>query len=329
MKDGMELLILMHLSLVCGGLGLLWWAGDRVVRYSVDVARSFKVNTFFIGFVVLALAADIPELAVAISSAFSGAQEVSVGNVIGANFIDVAMVIGITLLLAGSVLMHKQESMRLVRMIGLSSFVLLILFMIGTLTSVHGYALIGIYIATLIWVWTKRNDVDYDDESVSGSDLEAVSELSRIGSVIRMFVCFGLVFLASKVTVDSAIHLATGLSLPLETVGATILAMGTSLPELVLSLSALRRKQFALALGPTLGTVLEQTTLILGVLTVLSDKPVHLAGLRGASIFMFLAFFIISYGLYRFSQVGRRTGATLVTLFFAYLAYQFSSGGLL
>lgn len=326
----MEFLLLSYLGLVLLGFGLLWWTGDLVVRYALQVAHAFRVTTFFIGFIVLALAATIPELAVAITSALRGVSEVSAGDIIGANFIDVALVIGLTLLLAGKVLVGHRDSRKLVAMIGLSSFVLMVIFFIDVLTPAHGLVLIGIYLASTAWVWIRSRGEDLQDQEILEQDvLEDRYLNSKWGKVAKLFVSFGLVLFASGLTVHGAVELALGLKMPLETVGATLMALGTSLPELVLCMSALRRKQYSLALAPTLGTVLEQTTLILGTLAVLSDKPVKLAGLRGASMFMFLAFFIISYGLFRFSQVGRKTGVALVSLFFGYLAYQFTVGGIL
>lgn len=330
LKDGMEFSFLANLVYVGLGFGLLWWTGDLVVRYALQVAHAFRVTTFFIGFIVLALAAAIPELAVAITSALKGVSEVSAGDIIGANFIDVALVIGTTLVLAGQVLVGHRDSRKLVSMIGLSSLVLVVIFAVGTLTKVHGLVLIGIYLASTVWVWlSSRNDQLVDEELLAQELQEDFFLNSRWGKVTKLLGSFGLVLASSALTVHGAVEIAMSLALPLETIGATLMAIGTSLPEIVLCLSALRRKQYSLALAPTLGTVLEQTTLVLGVLSLLSKEPVKLAGLRGASIFMFLAFFVISYGLFRFSQVGRKTGFALVSLFFGYLAYQFTSGGML
>src|SRR5271155_2495286 len=96
----MDVVLIGYFLMVVVGLIALWKSGDYVVRYAVEVATAFNVSTFFIGFIVLAVAADIPELAVAIISACKGVSEVSAGDIIGANFADVAMVIGIALLLA-------------------------------------------------------------------------------------------------------------------------------------------------------------------------------------------------------------------------------------
>lgn len=329
LKDVMEFMVLGNLALVVFGFGLLWWTGDLVVRYALQVAHAFRVTTFFIGFIVLALAAAIPELAVAITSALRGVSEVSAGDIIGANFIDVALVIGSTLVLAGQVLVGHRDSRKLVAMIGLSSFVLFVLFAVGTLTKIHGVILIGIYLASTAWVWMSSRGEEMVDEELLTQELQEDAFLNTAwGKVIKLLISFALVLASSALTVHGAVELALCFSLPLETVGATLMAMGTSLPEIVLCLSALRRKQYSLALAPTLGTVLEQTTLVLGVLAVLSEEPVKLSGLRGASMFMFIAFFVISYGLFRFSQVGRKTGFALVSLFFGYLAYQFTIGSI-
>jgi cation:H+ antiporter len=329
----MNLILLFDSVMIILGLIALWRGGDLVVRYAVQVASAYNVTTFFIGFIVLALAADIPEISVAIISAFKGVSEVSAGDIIGANFTDIAMVIGITLLLAGrSIEIKKSESKKLVGLLALATIVMIAIMSIGTLTKIHGVVLIAIYAASIAWVWTQRHNHDLVDDHGAAAPVVNVIQLSsaeRMQLGLKLLLSFLLVMGASACAIHFAIDLATLLALPLETVGATIFAVGTSLPELSLSLNALRRKEYGLAIGPTLGTVLEQTTLVLGILTVFSDKPVNMIGLRGASIFMFLSFFVMGYALLSKRQAGRGTGATLVTLFFAYLAYQFMSSGVL
>ena len=313
--------------LVVAGLVMLWWIGDRVVRYSVQIAHAFKVSTFFIGFIVLAIAADIPELAVAITSALKGVSAVAAGDIIGANFSDVAMVIGLTLLIAGRVHINKTESVMLVRMLAFTSLIMVIVLMRGYVAFPEGVALMVIYCVAVLWMWRKRRASSSLHQEVEMVEDVAAHEHDRYlespwGLVTKLLICVGGVMYVSTLTVNGAIGIAEKFALPLETVGATILGIGTSLPELVLSLSALRRKQYGLCVGATLGTVLEQTTFILGTLAVLSSpEPVNLVGLRGAAMFMFAAFGIISYGLARYSAVTRRTGIALVSLFVFYLAY--------
>lgn len=277
---------------------------------------------------MLAIAADIPELGIAISSALNGVSEVSVGDLIGANFTDVALVIGFTLLLSRQKIhIDIRDREKILRMLLITALVLVAVFAIGTLTRIHGLILIGIYAAAITWLWKRReaHDILHQEVDSIQHDVAATKDVvltSVAGMIIKLCASLGLVMVASSITVHYAMCIATDLCLPLETVGATILGVGTSLPELCLSLNALRRGQHALAIGPTLGTVLGQTTLILGILATLSHKPVQMSGLRGAALFMFAAFGIVCYGLTKDKRMGRGMGAALLALFVAYMVYQ-------
>ena len=132
----MNLMLLLDLVCIVVGLGVLWRAGDVVVHNIILIAQRFKISTFFIGFVVLAIAADIPELAIAISSALQGASEVAVGDIIGANFTDIALVVGLTLLLAGNkISIKKTDNRRLLLLLGVTAFIMSLVFMLSPVVS--------------------------------------------------------------------------------------------------------------------------------------------------------------------------------------------------
>ncbi len=328
----MDFVLLLDLSLVLVGLGALWWFGDLVVHYIIEMANVYKVSTFFLGFIVLAIAADIPELAIAITSALQGASEVSVGDIIGANFSDVAMVVGTTLLVAGNkITIKRSDATKLLQMIFIATIIMLLVFAQGSIDRFTGLVLMGVYFVTITWMWRKRdrNDILHEEVAALQQDVKEHKDsflTSRWGLMVKLGISLVMVMIASCLTVHYAVAFATELKIPLETIGATILGIGTSLPELILSLSALRRKEYALALGPTLGTVLQQTTFILGLLAFCSDKPVRLSGLHWAAYFMFAAFAVVSFGLLRKKNMGRGVGAVLLVLFVAYMMYQVVPG---
>lgn len=321
-------LVVVTIAMVVGGLIGLWWCGERVVQYTVEVAQAFKISTFFAGFVILAIAADIPEIAVALTAAFKGASGISAGNLLGGNFVDVAFVIGLTLIFApSSLILSSHDKFKLAIMLGLTSLILLMLLLVGSVGKVIGFCLIGVYIVALLWMW-KRRDVHHDviHEEVAAIK-EAVHEhksiilTSRFGLLIKLGMSFIGVLYASSVAVGSALDLAAMLALPAEVIGATLLAVGTSLPEFVISFTSMRRGHDSLALGPTLGTVLEQSTLILGILAMTSAKPVMLGGLAASIIFSLLACAILCYSLIRYEGIGKGTGMVLCGLLIAYGAY--------
>lgn len=323
----MNVMMLVDLSVIIFGLGLLWQAGDHVVFYTIEIARRYNVSTFFLGFIVLAIAADIPELAIAFTSAIQGASEVSVGDIIGANFTDVALVVGSTLLLAGNkISVKKSDTRKLLITLFITAVVMAIVFGLGVINRWHGLMLIVIYMVAIVWLWKTRDQDAMHPEPpvvIPEEHIDAnVNQDSMPVLLFKLLISFIVVTLSSGMTVHFAVALATKLQVPLEIIGATILGVGTSLPELALSLNALRRGDYGLALGPTLGTVLGQTTFILGTLAVLSKNPVSVAGLDWAFWFMFAAFGVIAYGLVRGEKMGRGTGAVLISLFAAYLGYQ-------
>lgn len=313
---------------VCAGLVGLWWFGDRVVQYTVEVAQSFGITTFFIGFIILAIAADIPEIAVALMAAFKGVNGISAGNLIGGNFVDVAVVIGATLFFArSSLVISAHDRFKLVRMLMLTALILILLLCIGSIGKLMGLVLVGVYIASIVWIWKKKvshSDVVYQEVVAvqqDVSDHKSVFLTSRTGLIIKLAASFGGVLWASSITVNSALELSALLAWPVEAIGATLLALGTSLPEFAISFSSLRRGQDSLALGPTLGTVLEQSTLILGILALASAQPVRFEGLVGPVIFSLIAFAILCHALVRYERVGRGTGTALGLLLVAYIFY--------
>jgi cation:H+ antiporter len=325
----MDSSLLLYGAGVGAGLLLLWKVSDLVVHYTVELAERFKISTFFLGFIILAMAANIPEISIAISSALNGVSEVSAGNVVGANFSDITLVIGLTLLLAGkAIVVNARDRYNLLIMLALTTISMIGVFATGYLTQLMGFCLMAIYALAITWLWRSGNahDVLHEEVAAVKEDVDAHPDkvlTSTLGLILKLACSFGLVIVTSELIVFSTDKISTMLQLSHELIGATLLGIGTSLPELALSMSALRRGHFDLALGPTLGTVFAQTTLILGLLGVCSMRPVQLANLTTAALFMFAAFTVIGIGLLRNRPISRGTGAVLLSLFFAFLAQQF------
>lgn len=309
--------IIINFSGIALGIMLLWIGGDFSVRYAVQVARAYRVSTFFIGFFMLAAGALIPDIMVAIISGIKGAGPLSAGEVIGANFCDITLVSGLSLFLAGSMSISARERRWLLTMLCLASGLMATNFMFGKVTRLHGILLIGIFAIFCWWVWRHEQVMGMVTDQPNPESTPSTISLIMI---TKLLGSFALVLIGSMLSVTFAVRLSTCCTLSLETIGATLMGIGTSLPELVVSLHALKRKEYGLALGPTLSTVLGQGTLILGLLAVISPEPIALEPLRSAAAFMFIAFSIIAYSIFK-QQLNRAVGGVLISLFWAYLAY--------
>ena len=215
----------------------------------------------------------------------------------------------------------------------MTALVMATIFIFSPLKPFYGLILIGLYVVSVWWLWhTKAIRVVPHKEAVEVlSDDEKLRKrapwTTKLALSLKITASMFLVLLSSKISIDSAVALTKHLAMSLETVGVTIFALGTSLPELALSFQAVKKKEYSLAFGNSFGSVLEQSTLILGLLVFGSSKPVDLSMLRPIAPLMFLSYAIVAHSLLKKTKVGRQEGLgriegiILVCLFFINIAY--------
>ncbi|MCK4265623.1 sodium:calcium antiporter [Candidatus Babeliales bacterium] len=310
---------------IFAGIVLLWWAGDKAVKFSEEMAHVFGLSTFFVGFIIMSVSTGFPELAVSITSILKGVGSLSAGDIIGSNFSDLALVLGIPAFFAGSIHILKSEYDNFVFMLLITSLVMSSVFIIGSLTAVHGVLLIGLYVYCLLILWKARHvkKIVKEKAELSKERVKKLVVVSKPWIILKLVFSLVGLLAASELAVRNAIALAEVFNLSLSTLGATIFAVGTSLPELSVSMSAMKRKDYSLMLGNSLGSVLEQATLILGFLAIAAPSPVHLQYLRSIAPFMFLAFGIIGFGIIKRRKINRFEGGLLILLYVAYIGYNY------
>lgn len=302
----------------------LWFAGDLSVKYSIETASKFKLTTLFVGFVLIAISTGLPELSVVIASLFEGASAISAGTILGSNVCDVSLALGIPILIIGKVLIKPEENRDSLSMLVITALAMAIVFLLGKLTKITGLFLILIYIVSLWGLWRNRTKKEMKEEEqeqkkVVGNDDPFLK--TKLGILLKLFMSICLVLIASEFAVRFAIKLTKLLPVSLEIIGATILAIGTSLPEITLGLHAVRKREHSLAIGNALGSVLEQGTLLLGILALFSGEPVIIKTLRSLAPFMFAAFALLGFGIVKRKRLTRVEGSMMVSIFVLYLFY--------
>jgi cation:H+ antiporter len=327
-------LILSFVGLVFGLVGL-WWSSDKSVEFSLQLSKLFGITTFFIGFVLMAIATGLPELSIAIASLWHKVPGMAAGDILGSNLIDISLVLGLPAVIFGTLNVRKEEKLPLMLMLIVTSFVMAFVFIVGILTPIYGVILIALYFATVWWLWkTKAVKVVPQEEAVEelsgdGERIKRVALKAKIFVAIKLLFSLLLVVLFSKLSVDSAITITRYFALSTYIIGATIFAVGTSLPELALSFHAVRKKEYALAFGNAFGSVLEQATLILGFLAIGTKKPLDIIVLRPIAPLMFIAYAVVAHSLLKKTKVGRQEGLgrgegiILLLLFLVHLVYWF------
>ena len=260
----------MEYVMVIGGLIILIAGGELLVRGASAVALKFNISPFIVGMTVVAFGTSAPELLVSLSSALDNHPDIAIGNVIGSNISNIALVLGATalvfpvaiqrniirqdwplLLLATLLFWYFGSDNKLVFWEGVGLFAILLFFILKTILS------------------TKKGQQEISDDV----DLEAVNEpIWRTAAMLLLG--FPALVYGSNWLIDGAVKIAQNFGVSEMIISLTIVAIGTSLPELVTSIMAARKKETDIAIGNIMGSNIFNILCILGITSMVTDVPV-------------------------------------------------------
>ena len=285
------------------GLILLYYGGDFLVTGSVRLSRFFKLSTFVIGATVIAFGTSAPELAVAILAALDAAPELAMGNVIGSNIANIGLVLGLTALIAPIVITPK----RLKREYPPLFLATLIILLLAWDLNIHRSE--GIIMLALLALYLWRSFNQKEDFATGQEEVE----LSPPKGIIYQFilVLVGLVGLVSgaKFLVSGGVSIARMIGISEWFIGITIVAIGTSLPEIVASIMAARRGQGEMAVGNIFGSNIFNILMVLGITSVIHplniQEPIHpdLNILLGITVLLLVLILLGKYFLKKISGI--------------------------
>ena len=285
------------------GLILLYYGGDFLVTGSVRLSRFFKLSTFVIGATVIAFGTSAPELAVAILAALDAAPELAMGNVIGSNIANIGLVLGLTALIAPIVITPK----RLKREYPPLFLATLIILLLAWDLNIHRSE--GIIMLALLALYLWRSFNQKEDFAIGQEEVE----LSPHKGIIYQFVLVlaGLVGLVSgaKLLVSGGVSIARMIGISEWFIGITIVAIGTSLPEIVASIMAARRGQGEMAVGNIFGSNIFNILMVLGITSVIHplniQEPIHpdLNILVGITVLLLVLILLGKYFLKKISGI--------------------------
>lgn len=285
------------------GLILLYYGGDFLVTGSVRLSRFFKLSTFVIGATVIAFGTSAPELAVAILAALDAAPELAMGNVIGSNIANIGLVLGLTALIAPIVITPKRLK-REYPPLFLATLIILLLAWDLNIHRSEGIIMLAL-LALYLWrSFSQKEDFTTGQEEVG---------LSPHKGIIYQFVLVlaGLVGLVSgaKLLVSGGVSIARMIGISEWFIGITIVAIGTSLPEIVASIMAARRGQGEMAVGNIFGSNIFNILMVLGITSVIHplniQEPIHpdLNILLGITVLLLVLILLGKYFLKKISGI--------------------------
>ena len=305
------------------GLVLLVWSADRFVDGSASAARHFGMPPLLIGMVIVGFGTSAPEMLVSALAAMQNNPGIALGNAYGSNITNIALILGITALIS-PIAVHSQVLRKELPM--LTAVTLLAAWQLGdgALTRIDALVLLGVFAGLMAWTIVQgvRKKTD-----ALGQEMEA--ELT--GQTMPMnrallWVVVGLLLLiaSSRILVWGAVEIAHGFGVSDLIIGLTIVAVGTSLPELASSVIAARKGEHDIALGNILGSNLFNTLAVVGIAGAIRPMPVAPEVLTRDMLVMgalTLALFVIGFGFRGPGRINRLEGTVLLACYVGYTAY--------
>jgi cation:H+ antiporter len=309
------------------GLMLLVWSADRFVEGAAFTARHFGMQPLLIGMVIVGFGTSAPEMAVSALAASQGNPGIALGNAYGSNITNIALILGLTALLS-PIMVHSQVVRKeLPILLGITAIAAWQLWD-GEITRIDAAVLLIVFAGVMGWsIWQGMTK----GEDALGAEIEQElieHSMNLKQAIIWLVLGLLLLILSSRMLVWGAVVIAQAFGVSDLIIGLTVVAIGTSLPELASSIIAARKGENDIALGNIIGSNLFNTLAVVGIAGMIHPMAVALevltrdiAVMAGLTILLF----IFAYGFRSMGRINRYEGAVLIACYIGYTTYLIST----
>ena len=306
--------MIVDIALVLAGLALLVLGGDLLVKGAVNLSLRLGITPLVVGLTVVAFGTSAPELIVSLSAALRGATDIAMGNVVGSNIANVLMILGAAAMMSGIVTRGHDLRESWAMMIA-ASVLLIVLAFLGPIGRVEGAILLA---ALGLVLWRQLSSARAQDQDAT--DLEGVALGARWRRIL-IWLAGGLIALpvGANLLVGGASDIALAFGISEAVIGLTLVAVGTSLPELAASVAAAMRGRADMALGNVVGSNIFNILSILGLTALVRPLPVPAEMMRLDLWVMLASSLLLAPFLFRGIPIGRLAGAGFVLAYCAYV----------
>lgn len=328
---------MLEILLIIPGVFLLMKGADYFVDSASALSKKLKVTPIVIGLTVVAFGTSAPELSVNLMAAFNNNTDIAFGNIVGSNIANILLILGVSATLS-KLSVHSNTVWKEIPFSLLAALLVLIFSVqslldsrnlnvnfsqnniIGEITLTHGIVLLFIFVIFLYYTFGIAKN---SNEDINGE----IESMSYIKSISIILLSLATIVLGGKLTVDSAVTMAKLFGISESLIGLTIVAVGTSLPELITSIVAAKKGQADLAIGNVIGSNIFNIFFILGITSTVKNIPVSTYGLIdifvlvGVTVYTFLSLFIFEK-----HKLGKFEGLSLILIYIIYTIYLINRG---
>jgi cation:H+ antiporter len=308
------MIIFFYLFLLLVSFFFIAIASDRVIIYTTKLSAYYGLSQMSAGFIVLSIVTSLPELFVSIFAIISGQSGISVGNVLGSNIANLTIIIGLAILISGVRFSLKSTSQKeLAEFLFVLSLIPMFIVERGILGPVLGIVLLILFVMFSLNISKKAG-------KIKALGFMRKKDLSM--TIVKFIASIGVLLFFSKVVVDNSINIAGILGLAPSIIGATLVAIGTSIPELATTVQAIKKHYFSMAFGNILGSCIANITLILGITSLLSFSTVNVIATGGMMFFVLASTLSVWYFVNTSKYLGKKTAIMLIMIYILFVLQQ-------
>ena len=305
------------------GLFLLATGGEFLVKGSVSLALRLKISTLVVGMTVVSFATSAPELLVSLDAAFSGYPDISLGNVIGSNIANIGLVLGFTALIFPLNITNETYKINYPMLLGVSLVFVLLLFQFHSIQFWMGVIFV---LSLLIFIYfIIRSSRKKGIQTLQEDDLlEEVKSFPVWKSITYLVLGGFALYYGADLLINGAVSIAKEWGVSERVISISVVAIGTSVPELAASLMAAVRKEESLAIGNLLGSNIFNLLAVLGITSLVIDLPVSDAKIYTKDIWIMIGFVLLLYPVMRIyskSTINRIEGSVLLLAYVLYIYF--------
>jgi cation:H+ antiporter len=315
--------MLLYVSSLIAGLILLVWSADRMVIGAAVIARNLGVTPMIIGLTVVGFATSAPEIIVSATAAIRDVSNLALGNAFGSNIANIGLVAGVAAIISPLTVRSETLSHELPAMVAVSLIPMIMLIDL-TLSRLDGVILLVIFGGFILWVIKLGKRSSGHDLIETEYETEIPDDVPQSMATLWTIIGLLLLVVGSNALVWGSENIAREMGISDLVIGITVVAIGTSLPELAVSIVAVRKGLHGLALGNIIGSNAFNMLAVIGVAGVIRPTTLDLAAARlhlPVLLGFTVAFFLIAYNSNGTMRVGRLAGASLLTAFIIYQSY--------
>ena len=305
--------IIIQVVLLLVGFLFLIKGSDFFVDGASSIASHLKIPTIIVGLTIVAFGTSAPEAAVSITSSLTGSNAMAVSNVIGSNLFNMLMVIGIAALLSNLLMEKSVLKKDLPFLVAITLLFAIFIFIGWDITNLEGIILLVILMGYIIYL------IRDSKKSKNANEVEA-AKFTLPKSIVLIIIGLVGIIIGGDLVVDSASAIAIALGMSETLVGLTIVAIGTSLPELVTSITALKKGENQLVIGNVIGSNIFNILFVLGASSAISRIPLDSSMLIDVLFMMGVTILCFIFGKTQ-DKYDKKEGVILIALFIAYMAF--------